>query len=60
MPGMKQRHSMLTHFRAPSTDEIESLDVFDDRTLAHLAGKVEHKDDWEALVGTLDRWRDRT
>jgi hypothetical protein len=54
------KHTLLTHFRTAAPDEIEALDMFDDRDLASLAGKVEHKDDWEALLGTLDRWRDRT
>lgn len=62
MPGMKQRHSMLTHFRAPSTDEIESLDLFDDRTLHGLIGTalrplsdgVDNDNPYNALP--VERW----
>lgn len=43
----------------PTPQELDTLHLFEDLTLADLAGKVEHKDDWEAFIVTLDRWRDR-
>lgn len=48
---------VLTYSEQITPEDIEN--AFDDRTLSSLVGKVEHKDDWEALVGTLDRWHDR-
>lgn len=58
--------ALLAHFGQPALqDDLDTLSVFDDRTLASLAGRSHpsmgdgHDNDQPYATLPLERWRDR-